>query len=337
MNKLARYFLKVIEGGFLIMLAVVLFCIVFFGLKSCSRQESGQIGAPGPSTSAPSTSAPGTPEAEDMPEEPAPLPPTPDVALSINSESELSVYAGTPLILTVRLANQRGSNILFTNAAESNPDGRRPVPLVKLESDWPQSVRINIRAGSDVKRLTWPVAPMGGHGAQAVTLDGRTGAEAQWGLSPDASAGLAPGTYSLVAVLEVTDRKAGAWQGRVESEPVMLTVGALPESPKGPDAVQSDLDLARYWALAQDWEKSLAAARTAADEDPGSISARMLIGDALYAQKDADGALAAYETALTLFRQQPEKDKPYEPPDYLLNRISQIARDRRSNRSDHAP
>ena len=105
-----------------------------------------------------------------------------------------------------------------------------------------------------------------------------------------------------------------------------------PADLSGAPATEADQELARYWAQAGDWDKSLAAARNAAAKDPKSIEAQSLAGDALSAKKDLDGAMTAYQAALKLFNES-EEAKDYEPPDYLLRRISRIAREKASKDS----
>jgi len=96
------------------------------------------------------------PSREESAGEPAP-PLTPDIALEVNSASEeANLYTGTPLFITVRLANQRAANIRFANAAETGTAAKRPVPVVSLDAGWAKSVRLELRA-ADGKEAPWPL------------------------------------------------------------------------------------------------------------------------------------------------------------------------------------
>jgi hypothetical protein len=295
----------------------------------CKSGRSGG-GEPNAAGSPGGTPSPATSQAtgEAMNEEPVALPPTPDIAMDVDSQSELSLYQGAPMIFTVRLANQRASNVLFQNAAiaaDTRPANPQPVPVVQLAAGWTRLVRFEVRAAGGAEPVTWPLSAIGEPATQPVALGGTTNPDAQWGLSPEAAGKLSPGVYRIVAVLEASGKDTATWQGRVESEPVLLTIQARPANLQGPAAVEPDLNLARYWAQTQDWGKSLEAARQAVQSDPNSIEGHTLVGDALAARNDPAGALSAYGTAMYLFDQK-HKGKEYEQPDYLVERISQILR-----------
>lgn len=296
--------------------------------KCGGDKKPGHAGPKAPGGSeAVNAPAPSEPTGETAIEETASLPPTPDIALEVNVSTELTLYQGTPLIVTVRLANQRASNVLAMNAAQDKPEDRKPVPVVQLRTEWSKSLKFEIRAGSGGEEAAWPLARLSNPAEEAIALDGRTNPECTWGLSPEEAAKIAPGFYRIVAVLEVASGENAVWKGRVESEPVVLTIEPRPPDLAGPAGAESDMETARYWVKAGDWNKSLAAAREAVAKDPKSIEAHSLVGDALAARKDLDGAMTAYQAALKLYNES-EEAKGYEPPDYLLRRISQIAREK---------
>jgi hypothetical protein len=275
--------------------------------------------------------------------------PIPDIALEINSQSDLTIYQGTPLIVTVRLANQRASNIISHLASQSEPSLGEQASVVHLSAGWPKLVRFEIRTDSGAEKLIWPLIPIIGQEEQPVALDGQANPETSWGLSPEAAAKVAPGIYRLVAVLEVAGKDSAIWHGKVESELVVLTIQARPENLQGSPATESALDLAYYFAQTGDWAKSLAAAHQATTNDPNSIEGHILIGDALAAGNDHNSALAAYTTALRLYEQkyrnspmgqtedEKAKLKEYQPPDYLLRRILLIQKARLSKESVTSP
>jgi len=134
---------------------------------------------------------------------------------------------------------------------------------------------------------------------------------------------LAPGAYRIMAVLEMPNKDGETWQGLVESRPATLTVTARPAVAQGPDAVEADLALARYSARISSWDKCLAGARKAVAKDPASIEGNLLIGNALAARNELDGAIEAYGRALDLFKQQ-YGGKVNEPPSYLLLQMKKV-------------
>jgi len=281
--------------------------------------------------------------------QPAQLPADPDVSLDINNETELEVYQGAPLLLTVRLANQRAANAQSTNAAreaisvdvqeqlkadaitaaesqarEALSRQREGVPTLVLPDDWPKSIHLQVlRAGDTASQPDWPVSLLVAPDKQALVLDGTATTEAIWSLSPEAAATLAPGSWQVFAILDTAaGAPAGAWRGRAVSQPVTVTIKPRPDSLPAAEAEQDALEVAHYHAAAAQWDKSLAAARKAAALNPNSIEAHTLIGDALSAGGDKQGAMEAYQTAMAAFNKQ-NKD-PRHVADYLIERMHQL-------------
>lgn len=269
-------------------------------------------------------SSTGGAQAEAPIDEPPPPSPMPDIALEINSAGELTIYQGTPLIVTVRLANQRAANVASRNEVEAPPERRRPVPVVTLPSGWQQAIRIDISSGGSSRKLSWPLRAMGGQSGEAAELDGTSVIELQWTLSPEDSVAIHPGSYSLAAILEVTASDRG-WCGTVTSEPVMLQIEAPGADLKPQEALEPNLELARYHALLKDWPKSLSAAREAVAKNPDSIDGHALLGDALAESGQLEAALSAYEAAVLAFGKQSQNEqRPLPPPRYMVRRIRQV-------------
>ncbi len=106
------------------------------------------------------------------------------------------------------------------------------------------------------------------------------------------------------------------------SEPVSITINPRPALSPAAEAEQDALEAARYHAAAGQWDKSLEAARKAAALNRDSIEAHTLIGDALSAGNDNQGAMRAYQTAIAAFDKQ--NKNPRHAPDYLIERIHQL-------------
>jgi tetratricopeptide (TPR) repeat protein len=273
----------------------------------------------------------------------------PDVSLDINSETELEVHQGIPLLLTVRLANQRAAKARSVNAAneaiaadareqlkagtitaaesqarEAFSREREVVPTLVLPDDWPKSIRFQVRRDDDpATQPDWPVSPIVTPEKQALVLDGTAMTEATWGLSPEAAATLAPGSWQVVAILDTAaGATAAAWRGHAVSEPVSVIIKPRPLSLSAAESEQDALDVSRYYAAAGQWDHSLEAARKAAALNSDSIEAHTLIGDALSAKGDNQAAMQAFQTAMAAFRKQ-DKD-PLHVPDYLIVRMHQL-------------
>jgi hypothetical protein len=300
----------------IVSLAVV---VPLLGVMSGCRKGTKTQPEPRPTTATASSAS----ETDIEPTGPAPLPPAPEITLSINSKTELTLHQGTPLLVTVRLLNQRATNVVLLNSVEDVPARKQPVPAVTLRPVWPTFVRFESRMDGRAERLSWPLTLIGTADAVAITLDGTRAYEAVWGLSPEAAMQLAPGAYRIMAVLEIPNKDGENWQGLVESRPVTLTLAARPAVAQGPDAVQADLALARYSARISSWDECLAGARKAVAKDPASIEGNLLIGNALAARNELDGAIEAYGRALDLFKQQ-YGGKVNEPPGYLLLQMKKV-------------
>ena len=278
----------------------------------------------------------------------AQLPPEPDVSLDINSETELDVHQGIPLLMTVRLANQRAANAQSANtdreaiaadareklksgaitAAESQAREafgrqREEVPTLVLPADWPKSIHFQVRRANDpAVQPDWPVSLLVTPEKKALVLDGTATTEAIWSLSPEAAAQLGAGSWQIVAILDTAaGAPADAWRGRAASAPVTITIKPRPPSLSAAEGAQDALEVSRYYAAAAQWDKSLEAARKAAGLNSSSIEAHTLIGDALSARGDNQAAMKAYQTAMAAFQKQ---NKDQDVPDYLIERMHQL-------------
>jgi tetratricopeptide (TPR) repeat protein len=322
-----------IVAAMVVLAAIVLWYVNY---RPAARGGKGQATASAP-TAQPATVRP------------APLPPEPDVALDINSKTELEALQGTPLLLTVRLANQRAANARSANAAreasaadareqlkagaisaaesqarEAFSRQREEVPTLVLPADWPKYLHLQVRrADNTAVQPDWPVSPLTAPDRKALVLDGTATTEGTWALSPEAAAQLAPGSWQLVAILDtVAGATADAWRGRAVSQPVSITIKPRPPSLPAAEAEQDALEAARYHAAAGQWDKSLEAARKAAVLNRDSIEAHTLIGDALSAGGDNQGAMRAYQTAMAAFDKQ--NKNPRHVPDYLIERMHEL-------------
>jgi tetratricopeptide (TPR) repeat protein len=300
----------------------------------------------GAAASSPSASASSDPSAF---KSTAPIAPAPDLSFEINSCTELDLRRGTPMLLTVRLGNHRAGNARAINAArealvadareklkagtmtaaesqarEAFAQSREVVPTLVLPPNWPKNVHFEVhQAGNPASQPEWPFSLLAAPAAQPMVLDGTEPATATWGLSPEAAADLATGSWQVVAILDASAATpVGSWQGRVVSEPVRLNIKPPSASVPAEEAEHDNLEVARYHAAVKQWDKSLAAARVAAQLNPDSIGAHILIGDALAGSGDNAGAIKAFQTALTAFRK--KHPDAQEMPEYLVERMHDL-------------
>lgn len=85
---------------------------------------------------------------------------------------------------------------------------------------------------------------------------------------------------------------------------------------------RSNLDFARLYMAGSDLKKALEHAQRSLASNSGSLGALTLSGEIKEAQGDDIGALAAYQSALAVFRQQ--HPRAYEQPLPLLNAIKRL-------------
>lgn len=282
------------------------------------------------------------------------LPPAPEVALQIERESELRVWSGEPLIFSVMLANPRAMNAALENEANQAlvreieagiaagkiaPQSAEP-RLARLRSLAPvQSVRLGDEVTSwndcvhffllrpDRKRepLPWNLRLVAVPETKALSLGDTETAQLDYLLDTAAADQIAPGDYQVLATVETSAGSSGAadsWHGRVESEPVKLSVVQKPTHMAPAEEETTDLHFARYYQAAQDWPHARTFVEKALVANPDSIPAHTLNGEVREAQGDLPGALKAYQLAESNFHKQ--YPHSYEAPLYLINKIDAV-------------
>jgi tetratricopeptide (TPR) repeat protein len=282
------------------------------------------------------------------------LPSLPNVSLQVNGEDELLIHQGTPLIFSVRLANQQAMNAAAYNEANqtlieeiradvssgkiskeeaeaeiAQLSKKAEIKVVQLGSDhigWEQFVRFGLRLPDGREQpLSWPLRLVAPPQAKSVTLDAENTYQLDYGLEPAAAAKVLVGEYRVVVVLEVAAEAklpADRWRGRVESDPVAFKVMEKPARLSPVDEEKMHLDFARYFSTTGELPRSLEHAQKVLAINPQSIPAHILAGDVKEGQGDLRGALEAYQSAVReYYRQHP---KPYEAPRYLIYKTTSL-------------
>jgi len=324
--------------GLVVVLAVTLTAAFLLVRRSRKPSASGQMQAP--------------PSLANLDEQD--VPPLPNVSLEVDTEEELAVFQGTPLIFTARVANQRAANAAFTNrahetyvaliqeklakgeisAAAAQPmlelaRQKREIKVVRLgsnEQGWENFLRFEIAiAGSPPTRLTWPLTPVTAPEAKSLALDASSKAQVEYALAPQAAAQIAAGDFEITAVLEVPAATAlpqELWRGRVASNPVRLKILPVPAQSSAADQANLNLQRAEFFSTTKDWSNALASALAALAADPNLIRAQMIVGESKEAQGDLSGARDAFATAEQLFYEQ--YPKSYERPQYLIYKLATL-------------
>ncbi len=286
-------------------------------------------------------------EAEDVP-------PLPDLSLQIDNSRELEVFGGTPLIFTVRVANQRAANAVSTlqahkaylsliqeklakgeiSASDAQPmlELARQKPEVKIvclgtsDQGWEKFLHFEVQTpGSPFAPVDWGLTLVQPPEAKSVLLDGSSNAEVNYALNPQAAAQVPPGEYLLQAVLEVaaaTTLPQELWRGRVASVPVKLKISPSSAQPSAVDRANMNMQRAEFFSTTSDWANALQSAQATLKDDPKLIRAQMIQGEAKEAQGDLAGARDAFSQALRLFDQQ--NPNSYEEPQYLIYKIATL-------------
>lgn len=298
----------------------------------------------------PAAGAPASTTGEAVPEEYVYVA-EPHISLRINGKHDPVIYPGTPLLLSVRVANQRAMNAALLNhahevrhaalleklsqgkAGKEDVDGvpaslQKEIPIKDVELGreglpWMNSVHFNQRTadGQEIP-LPWELEKIGPATDQKLVLDASKTAELDFALGPTTTANLAAGEYVVVAVLEVkadVQLPSTQWRGRVETEPVTLKV--LPQAKKlsPPEVVSTELDYVSYFLATHQGAMALIHSHKAVAASPTDINANIAMGDSKAMQNDLPGALEAYETARREFYRQ--HAEAYERPALLLSKI----------------
>ena len=280
--------------------------------------------------------------------------PEPAVALQIDRQETIEVVEGTPLIFSVTIGNYRAANTMLHNAAnrvlveaieadiaakkidakevaEELARLRQPIPVREVRLGgaavgWKDYVQFaELRPDGSRRPLPWALRLAVAPQSASLALGAKEAAQLEYLLDPTNAQRIAPGRYQVLVALQLpAGREAppGTWQGRVESQPVALTIAPRPAKQPSKQTEQEQMRFARYYQAAKDWPHALESAQKVRTANKDSIAASLLIGEVKEAQGDLDGALEAFGAGLTQFYQQ--HPKSYEPPLYTMDKIERI-------------
>jgi hypothetical protein len=282
------------------------------------------------------------------------VPPLPDLSLQIGAAHELEVFQGTPLIFSVRVANQRAANAasllqahqiqlslieeqlakkaISSSEAQAMREVWRQNPDIKVvrlgtgDQGWETFLHFEAgSAGGKPERLNWAMQMVTPPQPKSLTLDATSNAQLDYALTPDAASQVPAGEYSVIAVLEVSAAATlppDLWRGRVASQPVKLKILPAPARPSTAEQASMNMQKAEFFSTTKDWSKALSSAQTALAADSKLIRAQMIVGEAKEAQGDLSGARDAFVSAKRLFDE--KYPKSYEAPEYLIDKIATL-------------
>jgi len=244
--------------------------------------------------------------------------PPPGLTLLVNHSTRAEIVPGTPLSVQVSISGGRND---------------APLRIGSRWRAWHRLIRLE-RVGSS-EPLPWQARPDGAPRSLEIATDaeGRRGTLTSTGavarldrgrfvhtamfvVSPEETAGLAPGEYRVRAVLETPFWDFWGWRGRLASAAATIAIRASGASP-ALEAQRLSTSGAYYLRQAR-----YADAQRAADEllhaEPRRVSAHVLRGDALAGLNQKAAALDSYRRALKLM------PRSRETPDRILQRIATL-------------
>lgn len=232
---------------------------------------------------------------------------SPSVSLSVNGQETVQAYRGRPLLARVEIFNEA----LMRNTATTN------VQLISGGSNaWTAAVQLEIvdSTGTAIDPVLLPANSATG----TLTLTAELGGEVGWWLTPEATTNLAPGVYTLRAVLNTTNASEG-WQGLSRSRAVTVILGHEPAS-LAPELVAEKFLRATDYAV---WSGEFARANSLIDQllslQSTNVTALTRKGDLLAFMGQDRHALEFYQFALQACSLR-HSDPDAEPPEALLKR-----------------
>ncbi|MBI4606287.1 MAG: hypothetical protein HY721_30345 [Planctomycetes bacterium] len=194
--------------------------------------------------------------------------------------------------------------------------------MTSAAGPWTSALRLVLKKdGAEVP--LWPLLPLGSPPARLALGSDELGAAAWW-VTPEVTASIAPGEYTLDSVLDTTGSPEG-WQGIALSEPVSIAVAAEPAALDPGLEAEKALSFARFRA----WEGAFAAALSLVDsllaKQPSNPDALWFRAEVLELSLDEAGALEAYEAALEALEALEAADPGgAEPPALLIRRFEEL-------------
>jgi hypothetical protein len=216
----------------------------------------------------------------------------PELSLTANGAQEINLYRGWPLIVNATIMN----SLRFKSGVAT--------PLVIAPNGGPWTGAIQFTAvDASGQPHQWPLNLIGTPADPALTLAPTSYVRFTVQIAPSDVSSLAPGTYQLIATLQVSN--SNAWNGIMQSRPVTIQVGPEPTL-TAEQQTDKALLLATYQVNAGDLDGAFTTVQQllqAQPNDPVVMSAwarvTELEGAPELALVRANSALAAYYQSTT--------------------------------------
>jgi hypothetical protein len=253
-----------------------------------------------------------------------------------------------PLLLRVRLANPVAANARMQNEVVNAPldtdqsqksasvkpeePGPRPSPIpipslrISSSGEPKEMIRFSLQR-TDGTPINVTVRPLRSteFPAGALVLDGTSNPQFFYGIDQTALATIAPGRYSIRAILSRKNAAPGEWAGEVQSAPLSIDLrsGELSAAQQIVDVQQAG----RFYLHDRDYAMVEKQAAALLQLDKISVSAWELRGDAFLEQGKLDEAEKAFREALRNAELHTQSNIPRplrEPPQWLYQRLDKI-------------
>jgi hypothetical protein len=243
------------------------------------------------------------------------------LTLQLSDEREVTATQGTPLFFKVFLSGSKTGPAVAVGS-EDQPWYR----LLRLESiDSERPVKVEWSTLGEPHALTVRLDPSGNpaidmyRGGKAVIDRDRSVYSAEFGITPEDTAKIAPGRHQYRAILDMDSRFP--WEPRVHLVSRAVTVMVEP-------AAAADLarlvESTRFYLRAKRFDDAFRLAQQLTQREPNEIRSYVMLGDALNGLRRDQEALGAYEHALLLI--EGREPRPRGHPDYLYLRIEEVQR-----------
>jgi hypothetical protein len=243
------------------------------------------------------------------------------IDLSANEQAELTVSPGSPITFVALLENvpaaearaaavslAQAKATLYAAVAAGRMSRKEAEDQLEGLDVPPSAERIALTPVTE--RFQWrvegagngPLAPKAITAGEMVVLDGEKDLTITFTLSPEQTAGLAPGTYRIRLRYEGKGAPAGEWSGTAESDAVELTVEPWPAQPSADQTWERQYAFSQFHLATGEPAKAAAAADAMLVAKPESILGLVQRGRAREALGDLPGALGAFRAALAAQR-----------------------------------
>ncbi len=228
----------------------------------------------------------------------------PELSLSANGETSLSLYPGWPLII----------NMTIMNSVRLSPSANATTLVVAPQGmNWTDAIQLNAVSSSG-QAYHWPLKLVGVPSDPALTLHRSSYVRVKWQMAASDVSALPPDTYQLTASLQVNN--SSGWNGMMLSTPLPIVLGPEPTLAADQQSEKALL-IAEYDTNAGDLNGALTNVEQLLQAQPNNPFALSAAANLLELQGYPTLALFQANDALTAYYQ--ANPALYDPPSNLLS------------------